>query len=145
MRTLILVLIMISAAHGATLDMCFEEAGAEYDIAPELLEAISMVESNKNPLAMTKNTNGTLDLGHMQINSFWRSRLNDHYKQLLSPCYCTRVGAWILRDCMARYGYSWYAVACYHAGPLTSQRKIRRGSNYVEKIKQALHKKGIRK
>jgi soluble lytic murein transglycosylase-like protein len=51
------------------LGFCFEDAGNKYGINPILLESIARVESNLNPKAINKNTNGTSDIGLMQINS----------------------------------------------------------------------------
>jgi hypothetical protein len=94
-----------------------KEAGTCYGISPTLLKAISDVESNGNIHAVHYNPlSRPTDVGHMQINSFWQQFLGEHYKTLFDACYCTMVGAWILKQCIDRYGYNWNAVACYHTG-----------------------------
>lgn len=97
---------------------CFEQAGARYGVAPSLLEAISRVESGRNPLARNRNRDGSEDLGHMQINSRWLRELSTYgidRQRLLDPCLNTHVGAWILAQNIRRFGYGWEAVGAYNA------------------------------
>lgn len=97
--------------------LCFNEAGAEYGVAPQLLWAISKRESDHNPFAYNRNTDGSYDYCHMQINSSsWYDELGkDRWEALADPCQCTRTGAWILSKCVKKYGYTWKAVGCYHS------------------------------
>jgi hypothetical protein len=98
------------------LGFCFEDAGNAYRVNPLLLESIARVESNLNPKAMNKNTNGTSDIGLMQINSTWLKSISVSAKDLLDDaCLNTMAGAWILRQCIDRHGYGWEAVGCYNA------------------------------
>jgi len=97
---------------------CFEQAGARYGVAPSLLEAISKVESGRNPLARNLNRDGSEDLGHMQINSRWLGVLSAYgidRQKLLDPCLNTHIGAWILAQNIRRLGYGWDAVGAYNA------------------------------
>jgi len=108
---LCIVLLPFSASS-----MCFEEAGRGYSISPALLYAIAKVESNLNPGAVNRNTNGSYDYGLMQINSGWYATLGrDRWERLSDACYNVHVGAWILRQCIDKYGYTWDAVGCYNA------------------------------
>ena len=108
---------------------CFEEAGAEYNISPQLLWAIAKNESNFNPSAVNQNKNGSFDYGVMQINSWWYSKLgHERWMRLNDPCYNVRVGAWILSQCIKKYGYTWDAVGCYN-----SPNK-ERGNIYAHKV-----------
>lgn len=98
------------------LGFCFEDAGNTYGINPTLLESIARVESNLNPKAINKNTNGTADIGLMQINSAWLKSISVNANDLLDDaCLNTMTGAWILRQCIDRHGYGWEAVGCYNA------------------------------
>ena len=98
------------------LGFCFEDAGNTYGISPILLESIARVESNLNPRAINKNTNGTSDIGLMQINSAWLKSMSVNTNALLNDaCLNTMTGAWILRQCIDRHGYGWEAVGCYNA------------------------------
>ena len=95
---------------------CFSEAGTEYGISPELLWSIAKVESGFNPRAVRWARNGTYDYGVMQINSGWAPRLGlAVWQSLGDPCINVRCGAWILSQCVRRYGYTWKAVGCYNA------------------------------
>ena len=95
---------------------CFEEAGAQYGINPQILRAIAKVESNFNPKAINKNSNGTFDVGLMQINSSWAATLGaERWNSLGDACSNTKTGAWILSMCMNKYGYTWKAIGCYNS------------------------------
>lgn len=97
-------------------DYCFEEAGELYGISPALLWAISKEESGFDPYAINVNKNGTYDYGHMQINSWWADKIGAAvWDSLGDPCQCTKVGAWILSQCISGYSYTWEAIGCYNA------------------------------
>jgi soluble lytic murein transglycosylase-like protein len=52
----------------------------------------------------------------MQINSAWLKSISVNANDLLGDaCLNTMTGAWILRQCIDRHGYSWEAVGCYNA------------------------------
>jgi soluble lytic murein transglycosylase-like protein len=111
------------------LGFCFDEAGKEYGINPALLESIARVESNLNPKAINKNINGTFDIGLMQINSGWLTSMSVSAHDLLDDaCLNTMTGAWILRQCIDRHGYTWEAVGCYNA--MSRDKKV----NYAWKV-----------
>jgi len=95
---------------------CFEAAGKEYRISPELLTSIARVESGLNHKAVNTNKNGSSDLGLMQINSAWIDILKLKRDELITdPCYNVMTGAGILRRCIDRHGYTWESVGCYNA------------------------------
>jgi soluble lytic murein transglycosylase-like protein len=109
------LLLLISFSCSAA---CFEQAGARFGVAPALLDAISRVESGRNPLARHQNRDGSEDLGHMQINSRWLRVLASYgidRQRLFDPCTNTHVGAWILSQNIRRLGYGWEAVGAYNA------------------------------
>ena len=83
---------------------------------PRILRAIAKVESNYNPRAINRNTNGTYDFGVMQINSLWASVLGkERWNSLGDPCTNIKTGASILSSCMESYGYTWQAIGCYNS------------------------------
>lgn len=95
---------------------CFEEAGIQYGINPQILRAIAKVESNFNPTAVNYNTNGSYDFGLMQINSIWAPTIGkERWNSLGDPCASVKTGAWILSMCMEKYGYTWKAIGCYNS------------------------------
>ena len=112
---------------------CFEEAGEKYSINPLLLWSIAKVESNFYTHAINRNTNGTFDYGVMQINSSWYKTIgHDRWMELSDPCTNVMTGAWILKQCMDRYGCTWDAVGCYNSGNKVLGRK------YAWKVYQAI-------
>lgn len=97
---------------------CFGEAASRYRVPESLLRAISRVESGGNPSALGKNSDGSVDIGHMQINSRWldtMARYGITSSMLWEPCTNTHAGAWILAQNIQRIGYSWEAIGAYNA------------------------------
>lgn len=102
-------------------DGCFSTAAARYGVHPLLLKAIARQESSMNPRAIGRNTNGTFDIGLMQINTYHLrpgsklTRAGITRQHLMDPCTNINVGAWVLADAVGRYGMSWKAVGVYHS------------------------------
>lgn len=120
---------------------CFQEAATHYRVPVELLRAISRVESGGNPAAVNRNRDGSVDVGHMQINSRWFGSLVRHgisRDKLWEPCTNTYVGAWILAQNIRRMGYGWNAIGAYNAA--SESRRMR----YVQKVAQVLSRETIR-
>lgn len=113
----------------------FTEIGYKYHIDPKLLYAIAVTESSLNPEAVNHNTNNTVDLGLMQINSCHLGTLSKYgisEQSLFIPKINITVGAWILSKCINQYGYTWSAVACYHTGAGNTDN--REATNYIWKV-----------
>ena len=130
-------MVMMAAGAIPLSAFCFKEAGRRYGIPPELLRAIAQVESSMQPHAINRNKNGSLDYCRMQINSYWKKHLKERWQSLNDPCYCTMVGAWILKQCIDRYGDSPDALVCYHTGKSLAEldpARRREAVTYLEKI-----------
>jgi soluble lytic murein transglycosylase-like protein len=115
---LILLLVVSVVCTETAESFCYEAAGSRYGISPHLLHAISKGESNFNPFALNRNTNGSYDFGLMQINSSWEPalrRIGVPWDALADPCTNVMVGAWVLSQCIRDYGYTWPAVGCYNS------------------------------
>ena len=137
---ILLLLVLFLLPPSAASAYCFEEAGAVYGINPTLLWAIAKVESSFNPLAINRNSNGSYDFGLMQINSSWYRTLGDEvWQRLADPCVNVYVGAWVLAQCMQRYGYTWEAVGCYNA--VTKSKRDRYIKRVVNVLKNINHEK----
>jgi len=135
LRVLVLLLLVTfaSSAHAEPRTMmdCFNEAGRAYKVPPMLLQAIAWVESRYDKNAENKNTNGSIDVGVMQINSLWLEPLSEYgieQKHLYNACFNINVAAWILRRQINEVGYNWQAVAHYHS------RTPDRGDSYARKV-----------
>ena len=118
---------------------CWVETASRYDIEPELLQAIAAVESgNRADAINTTNSNGTRDIGLMQINSIHLPRLLKQgitEDRLLSePCLSVEVGASILAEFIRRFGYKWTAVGSYTVGVGSGPQLEALRMRYAEKI-----------
>jgi len=122
----------------------FKEAGDRYGVDPKLLLAIATTESRLNCVAIGRNKNKSLDVGVMQINSWWFKRLKKYSKNLnalYDPRFNIHIGAWIFKRCTNRFGVSWRAIDCYNKGEKRAHHNsayCRRVSKNYKKIK---HKK----
>lgn len=108
-----------STGGGATPGSCWEQAAQRHQVNPHLLVAIAEVESGLRARAIGRNTNGSIDIGLMQINTLWLPELGRYgvsAKDLLDPCVSVHVGAWVLAQKMRRHGNTWTAVGAYNAG-----------------------------
>lgn len=100
-------------------DQCFETAATRFELDKRMLVAIARTESSLNPNAVgPKNSNGTYDMGMMQINSAWLPTLAKFgilKADLMRACTNIYVGAWIIHDNIDRHGATWRAVGAYNA------------------------------
>ena len=140
MRKLLLALIF-SAAPILAQAFCFNEAGARYGVNPDLLRAIAKVESGMKQFAINRsNANGSVDVGVMQINSFWFPRLEKlgiSREHLWDPCTNVMVGAWILAQEISGNGLNWVSVGRYNS------RTPSKNVIYAKKVYAQLRKDGV--
>lgn len=132
------LLLAFSLSATATPQMCFGQAGRDYQIDPLLLMAISIKESRLKPAAINgSNGNGTEDVCGMQVNSSHYGKLkkfNITRERLLSdPCICVYSGAWVLARNFQSYGRNWDSVGIYNTGPRDEMIKKRKA--YATDIK----------
>lgn len=119
------------AARAATLSPdaayirdCLTAAGNAYHEPPAVLVILLNVEGGRLG-AVSPNTNGTVDIGPMQVNDIWLAKLaarwatNRHAAYLaLRDNFCANVeaGAWILRMGLDEaHGDFWEGVGFYHS------------------------------
>ena len=70
------------------------------------------------PSIITKNRNGSRDIGLMQINSSWLPtllRYGIHETDLLDACKNSYVGTWILASNIQQLGFNWNAIGAFNA------------------------------
>jgi len=104
---------------GKDIENCWTVAGSHYQIDPWLLYAIASVESANDPHAINTNRDGSIDVGLMQINSFWFDALAEKgYSptMLFVPCTNITIGAWVLSQAFDQYGRNWRGLGSYNAG-----------------------------
>ena len=125
---------------------CFTDAGTHYGIAPAVLTAVARTESKLNPSAVHTNTDGSSDVGLMQVNSRWfpaLRRAGISPAALYQPCTSIWAGAWILAQAFARHGYTWESVGAYNAGDRISASSTRRRAAYANQVLRNLARSGL--
>ncbi|WP_459677742.1 lytic transglycosylase domain-containing protein [Acidisoma sp. 7E03] len=131
-----------STTTPATIRACILAAARLYQEPPALLLIILNVEGGTLG-AVSDNTNGTVDIGPMQVNQIWVPTVASHWHaskdatfQALRDNFCANVeaGAWILRQGLDEaHGDLWGGVAYYHShNPEYQQRYL------LSVLKQAL-------
>jgi soluble lytic murein transglycosylase-like protein len=122
---------------------CVELAAERYGLPGALIRAILKVEGGSTGLA-ADNSNGTQDLGPMQINTIWLPLLADHgvTREQLQNDRCINIltGSWILarqfKSAKELEGSDqrrlWWAIGAYHS------RTPRHNVKYALKVWQAL-------
>jgi soluble lytic murein transglycosylase-like protein len=130
------LLLLACLGAGPAHAFCWARAGQLHAIEPELLQAIADVESAQRSDAMNYNTDGSRDIGLMQINSFHLPRLRakgiTEQRLLDEPCLSVEIGASVLADFVSRYGYNWTAVGAYNAGNAPDRQSAR--LRYAHKV-----------
>ncbi|WP_423200736.1 Transglycosylase SLT domain-containing protein (plasmid) [Cupriavidus sp. H19C3] len=129
------LLIAGTALAGLVRADCLDEAAAFHRVSPVLARGIAQVESGMRSWVTNRNTNGTEDIGLMQINSAHLPRLAKFgitRQSLFDPCTNAYVGTWILADCLGRYGETWTAVGCYNAG--SPDKRLRYANRVYQKL-----------
>lgn len=133
-----ILLMMFSLSIFAAPQMCFDQAGRDYQIDPLLLMAISIKESRLKASAVNgSNNDGSEDICGMQVNSYHYSKLKTFNitrdRLLKDPCICVYSGAWVLAHNFQSYGKNWDSVGMYNTGPRDVMIKKRRA--YATEIK----------
>lgn len=136
--------LVFGMAH-ASIDACWEQASERYNIPVSMLKAIAKTESNFNPRAVNRNTDGSEDIGLVQINSMHLPLLQKFgidRNALFDPCTNLMTGAWILSSNVAKLGWNWNAIGSYNVGckNLPAAECARRREMYAQKIHVALRK-----
>lgn len=114
---------------------CLDDAAVFHRVSPTLVRGIAQVESGMRSWVTNTNTNGSEDIGLMQINSVHLPRLAKYgitRQSLFDPCTNAYVGTWILADCLSRYGDTWTAVGCYNAG--SPDKRLRYANRVYQKL-----------
>jgi hypothetical protein len=108
----------------ATIRGCITAAAKVHRIPPAVLVILLDVEGGSLG-RVSPNTNGTVDIGPIQVNEIWLPEVAAHWHATIADVYkalrdnfCANVeaGAWILRRCLdeAR-GDFWDGVGYYHS------------------------------
>lgn len=127
--------LVIAFLPGLTLADCIDDAAKFHQVDARLVRAIAHVESRMRADAVGANTDGSTDIGLMQINSSWLPSLARYgitQAHLFDACVNAYVGSWILSRNIQQLGLTWDAVGAYNARS-PAKRLI-----YAQKVYHAL-------
>lgn len=106
------------AANLEARNACIEQAATHYNVHPDLVRAIIRTEGGTTG-KVSWNSNGSYDMGLMQINSIHLRRLRefgisrDHV--INNECVNIYVGSWLLNRAMSQDADFWRGVGRYHS------------------------------
>ena len=110
--------LIFSFAYSLVQADCFDDAAKWQGVHAGILRAIAIQENPRCDATIHTNTNGTVDIGCMQINSIHLSELAKYAitrELLLDPCINIFVGARHYKKMLLKYGNTWAAVGAYHS------------------------------
>jgi hypothetical protein len=102
------------------MEYCVNYAAAAYEIHPMVIQSVIDVEGGKVG-TVSKNSNGTYDLGVMQINTVNIDEIQGVFPTvtlgslIYSPCTNISVGTWMLVKRINEAGDLWKGVGNYHS------------------------------
>ena len=97
---------------------CIQPASAYHSVNAEVLRSIIRIESRGNPDTITRNKDGSIDVGLGGTNSVHFKELAKHGvtpPHLLDACISTYTTAWLLARATHKYGETWRGVASFHS------------------------------
>lgn len=113
------IAVLSCASFNAQALDCFDYAAAHQGVNAGILRAIAIQETGRcSPTTIAKNTNGSIDIGCMQINSVHFKELAGYgisQSDLMNQCNNIFVGAWQYKKMVLRYGNTWTAVGAYNS------------------------------
>ncbi|EMW9316322.1 transglycosylase SLT domain-containing protein [Salmonella enterica] len=137
-RHILTVVCLLIISHSSMASDCFESAGKDAGIDPDLLRAIAWQESRLKYDVTGKNPVSGYGMGLMQIDSQHLENMSKRGidRDLLVSDICTNiyVGTLILAKAFNKWGATWEAVGAYNAGfSITPGQHFRR-MVYARKI-----------
>jgi soluble lytic murein transglycosylase-like protein len=98
---------------------CVNEAAIQYHVPAKLIIAVMMVEGGRTGQISKRNTNGSYDIGLMQINSAWIPELKKYGvtedKIKNDACTNIKVGTWIISKKIAHGSSLTSGIGDYHS------------------------------
>ncbi|EAR0766519.1 transglycosylase SLT domain-containing protein [Salmonella enterica] len=138
LRLIIAGLLLLVLSHSVLAADCFETAGEDAGIDPDLLRAIAWQESRLHYDAIGKNPVSGYGMGLMQIDSQHLGSMKKRGidRELLVTDICTNIysGALILAKAFNKWGPTWEAVGAYNAGFAGTPKQHFRRMAYARKI-----------
>ncbi|MGE0968591.1 transglycosylase SLT domain-containing protein (plasmid) [Klebsiella sp. WOUb02] len=138
MNKIVLVITLLIFPVISYAEDCFDMAGRDYKIDPDLLRAISWQESKFVVNAIGRNPVSGYGSGLMQIDSQHFGELSRYgiksQHLLTDACLNIYTGAYFLARAFNKWGVSWDAVGAYNAGFKKTPRQAARRYSYASKI-----------
>ena len=97
---------------------CIQPASTYHGVNAEVLRSIIRVESRGKPSTVSRNTDGSIDVGLGGTNSIHFKELAKHGvtpPHLLDACISTYTTAWLLAKATRKHGETWRGVASFHS------------------------------
>ncbi|MFM0061314.1 lytic transglycosylase domain-containing protein [Paraburkholderia phytofirmans] len=119
---------------------CLDDAARLHRVSVVLVRAIAQQESGMRANAVNTNSDGTEDIGLMQINSSWLPKLRRFgitREALFNGCVNGYVGTWILASNIKQFGPTWKAVGAYNA--VSANKQLVYANNIYRRIQRAAH------
>jgi len=118
---------------------CWSKAAEAYNVPIDLMYAIARVESRMHARTVSRpNANGSYDIGLMQINSSWLPTLKKYgiteQALLNDACLNLHVGAWVLSQGIAKFGYNWRGLGAYNAS--TDSKRAAYARKVVDELRE---------
>lgn len=97
---------------------CINHSAVEFHVPASLIVSILSIERGATG-TISRNKNGTYDMGPMQINSSWLPTLKKHgYSAndiIYDACKNVHVGTWILASNISKSNKVWNGIGNYHS------------------------------
>lgn len=97
---------------------CINRAAVEFHVPATLIVSVLSIERGATG-TISRNKNGTYDMGPMQINSSWLPTLKKYSYSandiIYDACKNVYVGAWILANNISKSNELWKGVGNYHS------------------------------
>jgi soluble lytic murein transglycosylase-like protein len=130
----VIIFIFLFKIANASIYQDVNNASRKYSISPKILWAIMKVESEYKK-TIHVNSDGSFDIGVMQINSLWiKSLANKGFKMdILNNKDNVNIASYILKENINK-GYSlWQSVGLYHS----TDKRLQ--AVYIKRVKRALN------
>lgn len=121
-------------------EQCIQFNSSHFGVPELAIRAILDVEGGKM-CTVSKNTNGSYDLGLMQINTINLSYIQEEYPRVTAsdiackPCLNITIGTWILSKRISETQDIWKGIGHYHSRtPKFRDRYLKKISDAVSNI-----------
>lgn len=113
---------------------CWDASAKKHGLNPLMLMAIGSVESSLREGIASRNTNGSYDLGIMQINTIHLPYFNkmgySRHELQYNSCKNIMAAGYLLKTSIKKYGYNVNGIGGYHSN--TPHRRIAYGRKVLK-------------